>query len=152
VLIFTSFYLEPCIWPFAISRWIQQRNSIKSCANLGKSATETPAMIRQVIGEGSMNRGWKVQTHRDQKRRDRLRAKSRACSSFSLTLRGLFTKNSLRQAKQSTPRLGEEISGQMNWLLHHNNAPPHTSLFTRDFFNKINMTAAPHPYFSLFPD
>jgi hypothetical protein len=43
----------------------------------------------------------KVQTHRDRKRRDRWRAKSRACSSFFLTLRGLFTKNSTWQAKQS---------------------------------------------------
>jgi hypothetical protein len=31
VLIFTSVYLEPCIWPDVISRWIQQRNS--ECAS-----------------------------------------------------------------------------------------------------------------------
>jgi hypothetical protein len=33
----------------------------------------------------------KVQTHQDRKRRNRWRAKSRVCPSFSLTSRGLFT-------------------------------------------------------------
>jgi hypothetical protein len=36
----------------------------------------------------------KVQGHQDRKRRDRWRAKPRACSSFSLRSRGLFTKYS----------------------------------------------------------
>jgi hypothetical protein len=45
----------------------------------------------------------KIQTHQDRKRRDRWRAKSRACSSFSLTSRGLFIKNSSWQAEQSSP-------------------------------------------------
>jgi hypothetical protein len=32
---FTPFYLQSCIRPDAISRWIQQRNSAKFCTNLG---------------------------------------------------------------------------------------------------------------------
>jgi hypothetical protein len=52
---FASFYLESCIWPDAISRWMWQRMCIKVCANLGRSATETPAMIRQAFGEESMS-------------------------------------------------------------------------------------------------
>jgi hypothetical protein len=43
------------IWPYATSQWIQQRNSIKFCATLGKSVMETPVMIRQKFGEESMS-------------------------------------------------------------------------------------------------
>jgi hypothetical protein len=49
-----------------------------------------------------MGRTRKVQ-NQDQKRCDRWRPKSGACSSYSLTLRGLFTKNSSWKAKQSIP-------------------------------------------------
>jgi hypothetical protein len=38
----------------------------------------------------------KLQTHQDRKRRDRCRAKWRACASISLTSKGLFTNPLLR--------------------------------------------------------
>jgi hypothetical protein len=78
------------------SRWIQQRKSIKSCANLGKSTTETPAIFRNAFGEESMSR-----THRDRKGRDRWRAKLRACSSFSSTSRGLIVHKGFALAGQT---------------------------------------------------
>jgi hypothetical protein len=38
-----------------------------------------------------------------------------------------------------------------NWLLHHYNAPSHTSCFTKEFLTKNNMTFVRHPiYISLF--
>jgi hypothetical protein len=52
-------------------------------------------------------------------------------------------------------RLRPEIWQQKNWLLHHDNAPSHTSFFTRKFFTKNIMTVVPHPpyvYFSLNED
>jgi hypothetical protein len=58
---FMSFYLESCIWRDAISRWIRQRSS--ECANLGKSATETLAMIRQALGEERMSCKWVFEWH-----------------------------------------------------------------------------------------
>jgi hypothetical protein len=69
--IFMSFHLEQCIW-HKISRWIWQRNCIKLCADLGKTVTETLAMIGQAFGEESMRRTRKVQTHRDRNGGDRL--------------------------------------------------------------------------------
>jgi hypothetical protein len=60
-------FLRPFIWPDAISRCIQQRDCNKVCATLGKSATETLAMIRQAFGEEIMSRTRKVQNHGDRK-------------------------------------------------------------------------------------
>jgi hypothetical protein len=84
VLIFTSLYLESCIRPVAISRWIRQGNSIKCCARLGESATESLAVIRQAFGEESMSRTrvfeWHALFKSDRKKRNRRRANSLACS------------------------------------------------------------------------
>jgi hypothetical protein len=48
---------------------------------------------------------------------------------------------------ENVRRLRPEIWRQ-NWLLHHNNAPSHTSFFTREFLTKNNMTGIPHPPYS----
>jgi hypothetical protein len=85
MLIFTSFYLEPCAWSKEISGWIRERKRIKFCANLGKSATETLEMMRQAFGEEIVSLNGMLGSGQTEKSRGRRRAKSRASSSFSLT-------------------------------------------------------------------
>jgi hypothetical protein len=40
-------------------------------------------------------------------------------------------------------RLRTELWQQMNWLLHHDNAPSHTSFFTREFFYQERKDCCP---------
>jgi len=35
-----------------------------------------------------------------------------------------------------------------DWLLHHDNAPAHTSLVVREFLTKNNVSTVPHPAYS----
>jgi hypothetical protein len=45
-----------------------------------------------------------------------------------------------------------ELWRQKNWLMNQDNAPSHTSFFTRKFLTKSNMAVVPHPpYFSVSP-
>jgi hypothetical protein len=79
-------------------------DSIKFFANLGKSATEALAMIRQVFGEESTSCTRNVQNHRDRKKGGTDEDKSQEHShNFSLTSRELFSKNSSWQTKQPIP-------------------------------------------------
>jgi hypothetical protein len=41
-----------------------------------------------------------------------------------------------RRLRLNVRRLHPELWRQMNWLLHHDNAPSHTSSFTREFLTK----------------
>jgi len=40
------------------------------------------------------------------------------------------------------------MSQNGDWLLHHDNAPPHTSLVVREFLTNNNMTTVPHSAYS----
>jgi hypothetical protein len=58
----------------------------------------------------------------------------------------------LRRLRGNVRKLRPEIWRRKNWLFHHDNAPSHTSFFTRELLTKINMTVVPHSlYFPLLP-
>jgi hypothetical protein len=172
IFFFTSLHLDSCIWLDAISGWIRRRVCIKFCVNLRRSATKTLTMIRQAFGEEIMCRKRMIEWHSlfraDRKWRDPWKSKSRACLIFFFISRGSFTKIQSWQAKQSVLHttvtfftaaawnvrsLRPEIWRQMDRLLHHDNAPSHTSFFTREFFTTKNMTVVPPPTLLFcFPD
>jgi hypothetical protein len=90
-----SSYSKLCIWPDAID---PTESVHQICVNLGKSATETLAMIRQVFGEESISRirmfEWIIgsgQTERGET--GEVHVNSSTCSSFYLILRRFFIKN-----------------------------------------------------------
>jgi hypothetical protein len=163
---FTHFYLVSCSWPSVIWQWIRETNSVKFCTNLGKSAMETLALIRQAFREESMIHTWKIQTHRDWKRRGRRRAKSRACSSFSLmTSRRFITKNSSWQAIPHTTvtfygncmimcevftlNFGDERTGCFIMTMHYLTLPFSPGIF---FLTRATWLLSPtYPTFLCFP-
>jgi hypothetical protein len=159
VLIFKSFYLESCVWPGVISRWIRQRNSITFWANPGENAMETVEMIRQAFGKETMRRTQKVQTHRDRKGRDMWRAKSRTSHHFDnkgtvhkeFALAGRTANSSyycdvLLQLRESVRRFRPEL-----W--HHDKAPSHTSFFSYQgtYYQKQYDFRPPTTLISSFP-
>jgi hypothetical protein len=127
-------------------------------SDLGKSATETLAITREALGEESMGRTWKVQTHRDRKRRGRWRAKSSACHHFDIkwifriefvltgqTVNSAHYCDGLKRLRENARRLCPKV-WRWNWLLYHDNAPSHTLFLTTAFVTKNNTTIVPiHP-------
>jgi hypothetical protein len=45
----------------------------------------------------------------------------------------------LQRLRENVRRLLSELWRQKDWLMHYDNAPSHTSLFTRVLFTKNNM-------------
>jgi transposase len=64
------------------------------------------------------------------------------------TVNSVFYCDVLQRLHENMQRLRPELCRQKNWLLHHDNAPSHTSFFTREFLTKNNMTVVPHPPYS----
>jgi hypothetical protein len=57
----------------------------------------------------------------------------------------------LQRQCENMRRLHPELWQQKNQLFHHDNTPPHTSFFAREFLTRSNMTVIPRPpYFPLF--
>jgi hypothetical protein len=102
----------------------------------------------------------RAHNHQDKKRRGTSGVQQKACS-FFLTWRGLFTINlfltlwsnltltvTFWDAWEKVWQKRPELWHNHNWLLHHNNAPAHTSLTTTKFVTNNNMVIVPHPPYS----
>jgi hypothetical protein len=56
----------------------------------------------------------------------------------------------LRRLRENVQRILPELWRQKNWLLHHDNAPSHTSLPPENLTENNMAIVAYPPYFSLF--
>ena len=54
----------------------------------------------------------------------------------------------LRRMRENVRHKWLETWKNGDWLLHHDNAPAHTSLVVKEFLTKNNMTTVPHPVYS----
>jgi hypothetical protein len=59
-----------------------------------------------------------------------------------------FDREVLRRLRENVGRRRPEHWREQTWLLHHDNAPSHTSVLTQQFLTKHKMSVIPHqPYF-----
>jgi len=90
-------------------------------------------------------------------------ATSSQCRSFFFDIRGIVHKEFVPPGQTVNGNFYCKVFGQLrenvgckwpetwknrDWLLHHDNAPAHTSLVVRELLTKNNMTTVPHPAYS----
>jgi hypothetical protein len=165
MLIFTSFYLELCIWPDVISRWIWERVCIKFCANLVKCAMETLAMIRQAFWGG------KHETYMDSPNSPRLKnveqVKSKGYTHNFLSHQGDWSQR-IRPSRPNSQfhillwrfaatawncaKTSPQTLATKELAVASRQVPSHTSFFTRELSTRNNITVVLHPpHFFMFP-
>jgi len=64
------------------------------------------------------------------------------------TVNGKFYCKVLRRVRENVRCKWPDMWKNGDCLLHHGNAPAHTSLFVREFLTKNNMTTVPNPAYS----
>jgi hypothetical protein len=148
VLIFTTFYLESCVWPDAISRWIRQRNS-DDAVFLSRVITGDKSWIYGYDPETKQRSyQWKSPNSPRPNKARQVKIKIKRMIIISYDIKGIVhkvfilasqTANSayyhdvLRRLRENVRRLCPELWLQENWLLHHDNASSHTSFLTMNF-------------------
>ena len=61
------------------------------------------------------------------------------------TVNSGFNCDVLRRLRENVRRRRPKLWREQTWLLHHDNAPSHTSVLTQQFLAKNNMAVIPHP-------
>jgi hypothetical protein len=124
------------------------KGTASNCLQISERVTENLTMTRQVFGENSMSRAQKVKNSPKPKKGRQVKSKIKSMLIIFFNIKGIVHKevvpavqrvNSvyycdvLRLLRENVRRLRPELWRQKNWLLHHDNAPSHTSVFSREF-------------------
>ena len=145
----------------------EQRTRIKFCFKLNKTAAETHRMLKEAFGEQALSQArtfeWfkRFKDGRESVEEARqVRSNIKSMLIIFLDIRGIVHKEFvppgqtvigkfycevLRRLRENVRRKRPEILKNGNWLLHHDNAPAHTSLVVREFLTKNNVTTVLHP-------
>jgi len=153
---------------------IEQRYAIKFCVKLNKSATETFASLTVAYGDATLSRTMVFKWHKAFKEgRENVEDDPRSGRPISSTndqnvevVRAVIAKDHrmsvgmiaghtvnhacykdvLEQLRKWVQRVRTDIAD--DWVLHHDNAPPHTALSIREFLAKKSIPVLPHPPYS----
>ncbi|KAG5340412.1 MOS1T transposase, partial [Acromyrmex heyeri] len=127
-----------------MSEIMEQRSAIKFCVRNGISAAETLRMCQKAYGDGALSQARVFAWHRMFKEgRESVQDEPRAGRSTSQYYLGV-----MRRLRDAVRRKRPELWADNSWLLHHDNAPSHTSLVVRDHFAKNLTHIIPQPPYS----
>ncbi|KAG5309892.1 MOS1T transposase, partial [Acromyrmex insinuator] len=122
-----------------MSEIMEQRSAIKFCIRNGISAAETLRMRQKAYGDGALSQARVFAWHRMFKEgRESVQDEPRAGRPSTST--DVIHVQKIRDLVLANRRL--------TWLLHHDNAPSHTSLVVRDHFAKNSTHIIPQPPYS----
>lgn len=153
----------------------QKAQRVEVCTDLRQTASDDPTFLSRVItGDESWIYGYDPETKQQSsqwkspgsprpKKARQVKSKVKSMIIVFFDTKGIVHKefvppnqtvNSayycdvLRRLRENVRRRRPELWRQGNWLLHHDNAPCHTSLLTRTFLAQNNMAVVPHPPYS----
>ena len=155
----------------------EQRACIKFCFKLNKTAAEIHRILKEALGEQALSQArtfeWfkSFKNDRESVEDDKYSGQPSICKTPEMitkvrevipeerrqtihevpagqAVNGKFYCEVLRRLRQNVRRKLPEIWKNRNWLLHHDNAPAHTSLVVREFLTKNNVSTVPHPAYS----
>ena len=133
---------------FTMCESTEQRICIKFCFKIGKTATETYQLLQQAYGEDAMGR---TQVFDWFRRFKRIEAKQRSrhwrffysegiahneYAPDGQTINKKFYLVVLRRLRESVRRKRQEKWRDGDWILHHDNAPAHSSHLVQQFLTK----------------
>ncbi|XP_023227412.1 uncharacterized protein LOC111627944 [Centruroides sculpturatus] len=143
---------------------IEQRLAVKFCVKLGKSATETFAMLNTAYGGVAMKCTACFKRSPRPKKACRVRSNVKVMLTVYFDAKGDvhheylpqgYTVNQtyyikvLKRLRNAIYCKNLEMWKSGDWFLHHDNAPAHSALRTCEFLAKHSITVLPHPSYTL---